>query len=160
VFISPAQAGTIAHRARQLLQNGDLTHHQYALLDALLWRCRKQGSALASASYAALARLTHMAKDTIRLGLRKLEELGLIQRIKHRVRVRWLGCSVASRQGVNAYRLQPPETKPASTDTDCRPTIREIVIQTEAQEVKEARNAQAALAQVRAMMEQRLMGAG
>jgi hypothetical protein len=154
VFLSPDQAGAIAKQARQLLQTGTLSHREFALLDCLLWRARKAGGAIASASYATLARLTHQAKDTVRLGLRKLEELGLIARLKHRVRVQWLGRSVASRQGVNAYRLQPPETKPASTDADRRRVIREIEIKAPE---GEAREAQAALARARAIMEQRLM---
>jgi hypothetical protein len=154
-YLSPNEAGAISKRLGKLLQTGAITHREYALGQCLLWRCRGSGQALARASYAALARVTHQAKDTVRIGLWKLEELGLIQRLKYRVRVRWLGRSVASRQGVNAYRLQAP-----STDTDRRPVIREIEIQKEPQEVKEARAAQHALARVRQMMEARLAGRG
>jgi hypothetical protein len=50
VFLSPAQAAAIARQGRQLLQAGRLTPHQFALLDCLLWRCRKHGQAGACAA--------------------------------------------------------------------------------------------------------------
>jgi hypothetical protein len=101
VFLSPAQASDIARRGRQLLQTGQLTHCQYSLLDALLWRCRRHGQAGACASYSALQRLCHMARETVWTGLATLQELGLIRKLKQRIR-----CSVTFtwRQGLCASR--------------------------------------------------------
>jgi DNA-binding Lrp family transcriptional regulator len=57
-----------------------------------------------------LARLAGMARSTVIEGIRRLEELGLIQRIRRRVRVAWAG-SIASRVVSNAYRLLVPDTE-------------------------------------------------
>jgi hypothetical protein len=155
LFLSPAQASDIGRRGRQLLQSGQLTHHQYSLLDTLLWRCRKHGQAAACVSYSGLQRLCHMATDTVWRGLARLEQLGLIQKVRRRVRVAW-----ATRQATSLY-IFHAETNakhvsllPAATDSDERSVLREIVIQKEAQE--DALTAQRALARVRAVMEQRL----
>jgi hypothetical protein len=96
-------------RARKLLQSGDLTHHQFALLETLLWRCRKAGQAMACASYSSLQRLGHMARETVWAGLARLEELGLVRRVKQRVRVGWV-----SRQATNCYVFLAPATEFAS----------------------------------------------
>jgi hypothetical protein len=157
VFLSPAQASDIARRGRQLLQAGEITHHQLCLLDALLWRCRKHGQAAACASYSGLQRLCRMATDTVWRGLARLEQLGLIRKVKRRVRVAW-----TSRQATSIYifsggkpvpcdRFAPP-----ATDSDERSALREIVIQRAQEGTQEA---QRALAEVRRQMEQRLVAA-
>jgi hypothetical protein len=155
VFLSPAQASDIARRGRRLLQAGEITHHQLALLDCLLWRCRKHGQAAACVSYSGLQRLCHMATDTVWRGLARLEQLGLIRRVKRRVRVAW-----ATRQATSLYVFRAETNAehvpllPAATDSDERSALREI-------EVKEAREgtqeAQRALAEVRRRMEQRML---
>jgi hypothetical protein len=89
VFLSPTQAADIARRGRRLLQDGSLTHHQFCLLETLLWRSRRHGQDAACASYSALQRLTHMARDTVWTGLARLEQLGLIRKVRRRVRVGW-----------------------------------------------------------------------
>jgi hypothetical protein len=157
VFLSPTQAAAIAKQGRQLLQAGELTHHQYSLLDALLWRCRKHGQAAACASYSGLARLTHMATDTVWRGLARLEQLGLIRKVKRRVRVAWTSRQATSlyifRAGTNAKHVS---LLPPATDSGERSALREIEVK-EAQE--DARAAQRALAKVREKMERRLVAA-
>jgi hypothetical protein len=153
-FLSGQHAGAIAKRARQLVQDGQITHHQLALLEVLLWRCRRHGQAAACASYSALQRLGHMARETVWAGLARLEELGIVQRIKRRVRVPWLGRN-ASRQATNCYIFRAPETGFAG-----RTVHREIEILVPERPSKEVLNAQRALARARAVMEQRMLGKG
>lgn len=145
MFLSPAQAADVARRGRQLLQAGQITHHHFAILDALLWRCRKHGQAAACASYSALQRLCHMARETVWAGLRRLEEQGLVQKVKQRVRVAW-----ASRQATSVYVFRT-----ATTEFAGRTAFIEIL--TKAPE-KEVRKSQAALARARAVMERRMLG--
>ena len=106
--LSPTQAGAIAKRARKLLRRGLITHRQLALLDCLLWSCRRPDTGAIVASYSALQRLAHMARATVAAGLRRLEELGLLSRIKRRVRVLWAHGGQQSRQAANAYVLRTP----------------------------------------------------
>jgi hypothetical protein len=108
--LSGPQAGQLATQGRQLLRRGLLTPHQYVLWDTLLWGARKPGSATLSASLKALARLAGQGRNTVAEGIRKLEELGLLQRVRRRIRVAWLG-GQASRQVANLYRLLPPDTE-------------------------------------------------
>jgi hypothetical protein len=71
VFLSPAQAGTIAKQARQLLRRGQLTHRELAILDALLWSCRAPGKSTCRVSYTRLCSLAHVCREctaTIRMG--------------------------------------------------------------------------------------------
>ena len=115
-FLDPKQAGRLAKRGRELQRTGQITHRELALLDCLLWSCRRPGQDLAVASYSALAKLAHMARGTIATGLAKLEDLGLIARIKRRVRMSWCRGGQASRQTTSCYRLRAPE--PAARDTE------------------------------------------
>jgi hypothetical protein len=108
--LSPAQAGQIATRARRLRHEGRLTQHEYGLVDAMLWQARKPGSAILTASLRVLALLCGQGRSTVAQGVRRLEELGLIQRIRRRVRVAW-GGSIASRVIANGYRLIAPTTE-------------------------------------------------
>jgi hypothetical protein len=108
VHLSPSQAGTIARRARKLLQDGQITHHQFALLETLLWRCRKAGQAVVCASYSSLQRLGHIARETVWAGLARLEELGLVQKVNRRVKIGWV-----SRQATNTYLVLAPATESA-----------------------------------------------
>jgi hypothetical protein len=153
--LTAADAGEIARRGRKLLRRGLLTHRQYALLDALLWSCRKPGSSAAVVSYTALQRLAHQARETIAAGLRRLEALGLLSRIKRRVRFAWQGRVQASRQAVSAYILRVP----ADTATEFGPAtvIPGVqVLHLEQADTRETRAAQAALDRRRREMEDRL----
>jgi hypothetical protein len=147
VHLSPTQAAAIARTGRRLLQAGSITHHQLALLDALLWRCRKHGQAAACASYSGLQRLCHMARDTVWTGLQRLEQLGLIRKVKQRIRIGWV-----SRQATSIYVF--------STESGERTVYKEIpekVVEKPASAVTEA---QRALARVRTAMEARMLGKG
>jgi hypothetical protein len=147
MFLSAQQAGSISKRLGHLLQTGAISHREYALGQTLLWRCRGAGQGVARVSYTLLGRLAHVSRKVVAAGLRKLQELGIIQVIKCRVVVGW-----ASRQGVSCYRLLP-----LSTEFPPAPVLtREVKI--EAQEGKEARAATEALARVRQRMEARMLG--
>jgi hypothetical protein len=108
VRLSPAHAGAIAKRSRRLLRRGKLTHRQFALLDTLLWSCRRPGSGVAVASYSALQKLVRIARETLAEGLRQLEALGLLSKVKRRVRVAWHNGGQQSQQAMNAYVLHAP----------------------------------------------------
>jgi len=108
--LTPAQASTIATRARKLLRRGALTHRQAVLLDTLLWSVRRPGAGACSASLTALQRLAHISRETVAEGVRRLAQLGLLTIIKRRVRVRWIGAGTASRQATNAYVFQVANT--------------------------------------------------
>src|ERR1700712_6023183 len=89
--LSPYQAGAIAQRGRYLLRRRLITAHQLVLLDAMLWAARKPGSATLTASLRVLAKLAGQARSTVTEGIQALEKLGLVQRIRRRVRVAWIG---------------------------------------------------------------------
>jgi hypothetical protein len=120
--LAPYQAAQIARRGEKLLQRRQLTTHQYALLQIMLWRVRKPGSATLIAAMGVLAQLAGQARSTVIDGLNRLEELGLIVRIQRRARVAWMG-SVASRVIANAYRMVAPDTetgRPAAREEPLR----------------------------------------
>jgi hypothetical protein len=148
-YLSPADAGSISKCLGQLLTAGTISHREYAIGQCLLWRVRKSGQAIATASYTLLGRLAHVSRKIVAATLRKLHSLGLIEIQKARVRVCW-GGSVASRQATSSYRLIP------STEFPPAPTIkREVRIEAPEKDVREA---QCALARIRLQMERRLMG--
>jgi hypothetical protein len=120
--LSAAQAGAIAKRARRLLRRGLLTHRQLALLDCLLWSCRRPDTGTVVVSHTALQRLARVARATVAAGLRRLEALGLLSRIRRRVRVLWANGGQRSRQGTNAYVLHAPD---AHSEFSARTVIRE-----------------------------------
>ena len=103
--LTSADAGAIAGRARKLLRAGEITHHQLALIDALLWTCRRAGIATARVSYSQLQVAAHLARSTIAAGLKALERLGLIQRTRHRVVATGANGGRVWRQLSNVYRL-------------------------------------------------------
>ena len=120
--LSGREAGSLATRVRLLRRQRLLTAHQAALADVMLWSARRPGSGLLTASLAVLARLAGQARSTATEGIRRLEELGIIQRIRRRVRVAW-GGSVASRVIANGYRMVAVGHVPAAgkfTGTDAR----------------------------------------
>ena len=106
--LSAAQAGAIAKRARRLLRRGLLTHRQHALLDCLLWSCRRPDTGAIVVSYTRLQQLARVARATVAAGLRRLEELGLLGRVRRRVRVLWANGGQQSRQAASAYVLRAP----------------------------------------------------
>ena len=60
----------------------------------MLWSARQPGSGVLCASLKALARLAGQGRSTAAEGIKRLEELGLIQKIRRRVRVAWGGSVV------------------------------------------------------------------
>jgi hypothetical protein len=108
--LSADDAGDLIRKARKFLRKGLLTHRELALFDCMLWSTRKPGTDTAVASYTTLQRLAHISRETIAKGLRRLGQLGLMEKIKRRVRVVW-GGRVASRQATSAYRFRPIATE-------------------------------------------------
>jgi hypothetical protein len=149
VFLSPVQAAAIARHARQLHRSGAVSHAQWCIFDCLLWTARKPGSAVTTISYSTIQRLARVARGTVAAALEVFERLGLVRRLKRRGRFTW-GGSVASRQLMNAYVFQPAATESADRGE------KRVQIHIEV-EVGGAEQAQTALAQVRATMEQRLL---
>ena len=125
--LSGPQAGRIATRARQLLRRRLLTPHQYALLDTALWAARRPGSATLIASLKVLARLAGQGRSTVADGIRRLEALGLVQRVRRRVRVAWVRGGQASRQIANAYRLLVPDTESGTRAAKEQPLIISVI---------------------------------
>jgi hypothetical protein len=140
-----ADRTAIARRARKLLRAGRLTHCQAVLLDTLLWCCRPHGQAAACASYSVLQRMAHLARATIADGLRMLEQLGLIRRVKRRVLVLWHNGGRAWRQLPSEYRSVQAADCEFSQQTDSK--TRDITIC--ARMDGDAERAAAALAAVR-----------
>ena len=103
--LTPAEAGAIATRARKLLRLRLLTHHQFALLDTLLWSCRATGRATARVSYGQLQAAARMARATVAAGITVLERLGLLRRTRHRVLAIGANGQRIWRQMVSTYLL-------------------------------------------------------
>lgn len=106
--MDPTQAARLCKHARRLLRRGVLTHRQLALLDCLVWSCRRPGAAQAEVSYTRLQSLAHISREVVGKGVHRLAELGLLTIIKSRVRCGW-----ASRQATNIYRFAT-ESAPAT----------------------------------------------
>jgi hypothetical protein len=119
--LTPAEAAAVAKRGRKLLRRGAITHRTLVLLDCLLWSCRNPATGAIVVSYTKLASLAHQARETVAGGLRSLEALRVLSRIKRRVRATWANGGVSSRQATSAYVLHPPaantEFGPATVPT-------------------------------------------
>ena len=149
--LSAADAGELIRRGRKMLRRGLLSHRHLVLLDCLLWSARKPGAGEAVASYSTLQRLAHLSRETIARGLRRLGQLGLMQTIKRRVRVPW-GGRLASRQTTSAYRFRS-----SATEFGAATVIQEMKIYPLAP-IAVVRDAQAALAERRRAIEERMLG--
>lgn len=154
--LSPSQAGQLAARGRILLRRRQITAHQAALLDAMLWSARRPGSAILTASLKVLAKLAGQGRSTVAEGIKRLAELGLISKIRRRVRVVW-GGSIASRQIANAYVLRAEDTESGNRITDIKP---QTIISVLANPDPTQRAAQEALATRRRQVEERLLRNG
>jgi hypothetical protein len=115
-----AEAISIAKRGRRLLRTGRITAKTYVVLDCLLWSCRNPVTGTIVVSYRGLMRLCHCARETVAGALAVLERLGLVGRIKRRIKVAWHNGGSASRQLSNAYTLHPGGPDTESSD---RPVI-------------------------------------
>ena len=87
--MTPEAARRTAQHGRRLLTARIITPHEYAVLDALLWRCRRPGRSDLAVDYRSIARLAGCCRDTAIEAVRKLVDIGLIQKIRRRVRVAW-----------------------------------------------------------------------
>ena len=153
--LSGPEAGAIAARGRLLLRRRVITHAQHSLLVAFLFGAgRRPGSAGLVASLAALARMSGQARSTAIEGVARLEALGLLQRVRRRVRVAWEG-SIASRVVANAYRLVAPDTETDRWSAREEPLVISAVIEAPSAMV---RAAQDALAERRRQVEEALKG--
>ncbi len=157
--LTPAEATAVAKRGRKLLRAGRITHRQHVLLDCLLWSCRNPISGAIVVSYTALERLTRLARSTIAEALAVLERLGVLTRIRRRVRLAWHQGGQQCRQIANAYLLHPPAEH-------CE-FGRRTVNQSDSIEILYAQRpppdvaaAQGALARRRGVIEERLLGKG
>ena len=147
--LTPAEAGAIAVRARMLLRLGEITHHQLALVDALLWTCRRAGAATARVSYSQLQKVAHLARSTVAGGLEALERLGLIQRTRHRVLAIGANGGRVWRQLPSVYRLIAI-SRESKARTDSKPqNILKIVEATPSAAVKAAQEALSRIAELR-----------
>jgi hypothetical protein len=135
--MTPKDAIALAKRARKLLRAGQITAKQFVLLDCLLWCCRSRTGSIV-VSYTALQRLCHIARATVADGLRALERLGVLSRVKHRIRVGW-----RSLQATSSYVLHPP----GRTEFSGQPVLHNesIQIREPSSEVLEARAVLAAV---------------
>ncbi len=102
--MTPTLAGGLMRRARKLLRAGRLTHRQFLMLDCMVWSCRAPNSERLAVSYSRLCALARVSRSTVAAGIAALLDLGLLAKIKRRVRVIW-GGGMASRQATNVYVL-------------------------------------------------------
>ena len=120
--MTPAEAGALADRARKLRGAREITPHQYALFDALLWSCRRHGTSTTRAAYSQLQRLAGVARATIAGGLETLERVGLIVRAKARVVATGANGGRIWKQLPNTYRfLKNGVKRPISREFSGRP---------------------------------------
>jgi hypothetical protein len=117
----PFNPSLIVKHLRQLLQQKIISPHDYAVADALLWRCRAPGREDAQISYDRLAKLAGVGRTKAVAAVGKLRRLGLLLWEKSRLRVAW-SLGFASRQWRNIYRWLAP-----STEVAARPTNQEQV---------------------------------
>ena len=124
--LTPAEAGALADRARKLRSAREITAHQFVLLDALLWSCRRPGRAIAQAAYSQLERFAGIARATVAEGLEALERVGLLVRVKRRVVATGANGGRLWRQLPSSYRFlkivpKPPISREFSGRTDSKP---------------------------------------
>lgn len=157
--LTPAEAAAVAKRGRKLLRAGRITHRDYTILDCLLWSCRRPDTGAIVVSYTALSDLAHVSRKVAVAAVARLQALGLLTRIKRRIRLAWHQGGLQSRQAANAYVLHPPaghsEFPGGTVDQSDREILR--VLEAPAGLVRQAQDA---LAAVRRGMEARLLGKG
>jgi hypothetical protein len=78
---------------------------------------------VAVVSYSALQKLVRIARETLAEGLRQLEALGLLSKVKRRVRVAWHQGGQRSRQATNAYVLHAPADASAGHSESAGQTV-------------------------------------
>lgn len=143
--MTPVQATSLCKKGRKLLRSGDLTPYDYTLLDCLVWSCRAPNTATCRVAYSRLQTLARMCRASVVKGIAKLVSLGLVVKIKHRIRTFWGPRMVASRQDTNEYVL-----KPAPDTESTRQTVIEIKKEIRIEEGLNTQAARASLAAIAA----------
>jgi DNA-binding MarR family transcriptional regulator len=100
----PAQLMTRAHR---LVVEGQLTLKEYGLLSHMLFKERAQGRDRCEVSYGTLARKLHVGRAFLSAAITKLEDLGLLARVRSWHWLTVLGRKV-KRQATNLYIFPAP----------------------------------------------------
>ena len=118
--MTPDAARRTAQHGRRLLTARIITPCDYAVLDALLWRCRRPGRSDLAVDYRSIARLAGCCRDTAIEAVRKLVDIGLIQKIRRRVRVAWGRGreQLASRVIANGYEFRRLHTESTASTAD------------------------------------------
>jgi hypothetical protein len=115
--MSPDQARRMAQHGRRLLTARIISPTDYAVLDALLWRCRRPGRSDLAVDYRSIARLAGVCRDTAIGAVRKLADIGLIQKmaeqdvggrsVGHEARHKRTGGASEAAQNPGAHHRQP-----------------------------------------------------
>jgi hypothetical protein len=145
-FLSPSSAAYISKRARRLLRNGDLTHHQIAVLDAMLWDARRPGADRVVVSYSGLQKLARVCRQTIADAVAAFERLGLVRKLKRKVLVLWNNGGRKWQQRANEYAFCCGSTEPTEYT---KQVIQISILQPAAIEAKAAREGLASIAAAR-----------
>lgn len=120
--MTPSQAGDLMRCCRAAVARGVIAAEVTAVLDYLLFLARKPGQDRCQASLSTMQRNLHLRRQKLIDAIRRLEQLGVLRKVKTRVRVAWQGL-FASRQGTNIYVFTKPVA--AATEFRGRTTIRE-----------------------------------
>lgn len=70
--LTPIEAASIAKRGSKLRRSGELTYRELVPLDCMLWSCRQPETGAIIASYMALQRLAHQAREPVAQGIRDI----------------------------------------------------------------------------------------
>ena len=100
--LTPAAAGALMRRARDLVAARTFRAHHIAVLDYLLFRARPHGADRCQVSYRAMADNLHLRRATLVDAVRDLAAAGLLAKVRTWVWVEWQGFRV-KRQATNAY---------------------------------------------------------
>lgn len=100
--LTPAAAGALMRRARDLVAARTFRAHHIAVLDYLLWRARPHGADRCQVSYRAMADNLHLRRATLVDAVCDLAAAGLLTKLRTWVWVEWQGFRV-KRQATNAY---------------------------------------------------------
>ena len=122
--MQPKDAISIAKRARKLLRAGRITHRQLSIVDAMLWCCRSPTSGGIVVSYSGIMRLCHVARGTVAEALRALERVGVLSRVRRRVRAGWRSLQATSR-----YILHVPCTQSSAAERSFNNDSIEVSVQ-------------------------------
>jgi hypothetical protein len=101
-------AGELDRRFGELLRRHELTAHEFAVLNRMLWTMRSYGSDRCQATYKQICQRTGICKDVVISAISKAISFGIIRKAKSRVR-RAIGAFVRWVNGSNTYFFQIPD---------------------------------------------------